>query len=287
MARDSAGRTIAVMDFTALSSSLLNAVTGPASARGVASVAGLDGSSDFQQMFSMMLMGSGLSGAGGSEGVSAAGTNMNMSSMMLPLMFAMMEQLLTKQMELLQAGKLVPASSTTGAQADAAPTSQAQTTGLRQPSVLLANQERAKTIQGSVPLTNAAPAVVAGSGHANPYGEPVHGPLTQGYHAGHNGLDFGIVVGTPVHSSMDGKVIYAGWSPIGYGNLVIVQNGDWQTYYAHLSDIPVQVGQSVQAGSVIGASGNTGNSTGPHLHYEIRYQGKNIDPTQLTLQKQI
>ena len=71
----------------------------------------------------------------------------------------------------------------------------------------------------------------AGS-HATPFGEPAHGPLTQGYNSHHNGLDIGIVLGTPVHSSMDGKVIYAGWSPIGYGNLVIVQNGDYQTYYA-------------------------------------------------------
>jgi murein DD-endopeptidase MepM/ murein hydrolase activator NlpD len=111
--------------------------------------------------------------------------------------------------------------------------------------------------------------------------------LTQGYNSHHNGLDFGIVQGTPVHSSMEGKVIYAGWNTIGYGNLVIVQNGDYQTYYAHLSKIPVTVGQSVAAGSVVGISGTTGNSTGPHLHYEIRYKGKNVDPTSVTLNKAI
>lgn len=116
-----------------------------------------------------------------------------------------------------------------------------------------------------------------------PSGRPVGGVLTQGYTSSHNGLDFGIPIGTNVHSSMDGTVIYAGWNNQGYGNLVIVENGAYKTYYAHLSEIPVSVGESVRAGDVIGLSGNTGNSTGPHLHYEIRKNGVNIDPTNITL----
>ncbi len=116
-----------------------------------------------------------------------------------------------------------------------------------------------------------------------PSGRPVGGFLTQEFHPGHNGLDFGVVVGTPVEATMDGKVTYAGWNNQGYGNLVIVENGDYKTYYAHLSSIPVSVGDSVAAGSPIGLSGNTGNSTGPHLHYEIRKDNVVINPTAATL----
>jgi murein DD-endopeptidase MepM/ murein hydrolase activator NlpD len=116
-----------------------------------------------------------------------------------------------------------------------------------------------------------------------PSGRPVGGVLTQGYTSTHNGLDFGIPIGTKVHSSMDGKVAYAGWNNEGYGNLVIVENGAYKTYYAHLSEIPVSVGDEVSAGDVIGLSGSTGNSTGPHLHYEIRKNGVNINPTSTTL----
>jgi murein DD-endopeptidase MepM/ murein hydrolase activator NlpD len=116
-----------------------------------------------------------------------------------------------------------------------------------------------------------------------PSGRPVGGVLTQEYHTGHNGLDFGVPVGTPVAATMDGKVIYAGWNNQGYGNLVIVENGGYKTYYAHLSSIPIAVGDSVTAGATIGLSGNTGNSTGPHLHYEIRKDNFAIDPTAATL----
>ena len=116
-----------------------------------------------------------------------------------------------------------------------------------------------------------------------PSGMPINGRLTQGSHNGHVALDIGAPVGTHVKATMDGKVVYAGWNDQGYGNLVIIENGPYRTYYAHLSKIPVSVGQQVAAGSVIGISGNTGNSTGPHLHYEIRKNGRGIDPTKLTL----
>ena len=116
-----------------------------------------------------------------------------------------------------------------------------------------------------------------------PSGRPVGGVLTQNFHPGHNGLDFGVVVGTPIEATMDGKVVNAGWNDQGYGNLVIVENGPYKTYFAHLSEIPVSVGDTVTAGSTIGLSGNTGNSTGPHLHYEIRLNNAPIDPTAVTL----
>jgi biotin carboxyl carrier protein len=116
-----------------------------------------------------------------------------------------------------------------------------------------------------------------------PQGRPIEGHLTQGSHPGHIALDFGAPVGTDVKATMDGQVVYAGWNNEGYGNLVIVENGPYRTYYAHLSKIPVEVGQEVKAGSVVGLSGNTGNSTGPHLHYEVRENGQQIDPTSFTI----
>ncbi|MDY7075650.1 MAG: M23 family metallopeptidase [Chloroflexota bacterium] len=108
------------------------------------------------------------------------------------------------------------------------------------------------------------------------------GHVTSGFHdpsrPGHNGVDFSLVEGTPIRSTWGGTVVYAGWSDAGYGNLVIVQNGDWQTYYGHLSAFSVGVGQDLQTGTTLGLSGNTGWSTGPHLHYEVRHRGTPVDP---------
>jgi murein DD-endopeptidase MepM/ murein hydrolase activator NlpD len=113
---------------------------------------------------------------------------------------------------------------------------------------------------------------------SKPQGIPVNGVLTQSSHEGHVALDFGVPIGTSVKSTMNGKVTYAGWNNEGYGNLVIVENGAYKTYYAHLSSIPVRKGQTINEGEVIGLSGNTGNSTGPHLHYEIRKDGVAVNP---------
>ncbi len=105
------------------------------------------------------------------------------------------------------------------------------------------------------------------------------GYISQDYHAGHNGMDFAVVEGTPVRATMSGNVVFSGWNDQGYGNLVIVENGARRSYYAHLSELPVEQGEWVRQGDVIGLSGNTGNSTGPHLHYEVRINGQNIDPS--------
>ena len=120
---------------------------------------------------------------------------------------------------------------------------------------------------------------LSGSGKV-PHGMPIKGYLTQASRSGHVALDFGAPVGTAVKATMDGKVVYAGWNNEGYGNLVIVDNGKYRTYYAHLSKIPVKVGQKVRAGETIALSGNTGNSTGPHLHYEVRVDGRQVNPAE-------
>lgn len=95
--------------------------------------------------------------------------------------------------------------------------------------------------------------------------------ITQGFTGTHHAIDIGIPTGTKVAAPTTGKVIYAGWNNQGYGNLVEIRTSDGKTILlAHLSQINAKVGQSVDAGSVIGLSGSTGNSTGPHLHYEVR-----------------
>jgi len=111
-----------------------------------------------------------------------------------------------------------------------------------------------------------------------PAGLPVSGVLTQRYHAYHTGIDIGVPLGSPVVATHSATVLFAGWSAYGYGYLVILQNGAYITYYAHLTNFNVKGGDLVGAGSVIGWSGSTGNSTGPHLHYETRIDDIPVDP---------
>ena len=97
----------------------------------------------------------------------------------------------------------------------------------------------------------------------------------------HKGVDIGCRVGTKVHSSRGGKVIFSGYEG-GYGNLVIVEHEfGYTSYYGHLSKILVNTGDTVKTGSLLALSGNTGRSTGPHLHFEIRKNGKAINPMSL------
>lgn len=94
----------------------------------------------------------------------------------------------------------------------------------------------------------------------------------------HAGTDVGVPIGTTVRASRGGQVITAGWLG-GYGNCVIIDHGDGvATRYGHLSEITVSTGQYVDQGQQIALSGNTGRSTGPHLHFEIRINGEAVDP---------
>ncbi|HEY64046.1 MAG TPA: M23 family metallopeptidase [Caldilineae bacterium] len=95
----------------------------------------------------------------------------------------------------------------------------------------------------------------------------------------HKGLDIGAWTGAPVIASDSGYVAFAGWDRTGYGNLVIINHGNgYVTYYAHLSKIFVKRGDSVAQGQRIGSVGSTGNATGPHLHFEIRYHNIHRNP---------
>lgn len=94
----------------------------------------------------------------------------------------------------------------------------------------------------------------------------------------HEGMDFSSPTGTPVYATGDGVVSYADWRST-YGNLVEVNHGyNYTTRYAHLSEILVKPGQAVKRGDLLGKVGSTGKSTGPHLHYEVRFRGEAQNP---------
>jgi murein DD-endopeptidase MepM/ murein hydrolase activator NlpD len=121
-----------------------------------------------------------------------------------------------------------------------------------------------------------------------PSGWPVQGRLMGGFGerqdpfsgegAYHTGVDISAPIGTPVQSSADGRVQFAG-NYYGYGRLIIINHGNnYQTYYAHLSNIAVTEGQEVTRGEHIGNVGMSGRSTGPHLHYEVRIGNSPVNP---------
>ena len=112
---------------------------------------------------------------------------------------------------------------------------------------------------------------------------PLGGPLTQGFGPRgarfHAGIDLAASYGAPVGAARRGRVAYAGWHNGGFGYLVAIAHGRGvRTLYAHLARTTVYVGQRVAAGTRIGLVGSTGISTGPHLHFEVRYRGAAADP---------
>ncbi len=99
------------------------------------------------------------------------------------------------------------------------------------------------------------------------------------YWSGHLGIDIAAGLGDPMFASDAGVVVFAGWATGGYGNMVMIDHGNgYQSLYGHMSSVSARCGQSVGQGSYIGAAGSTGNSTGPHIHFEIRYLGGFINP---------
>jgi murein DD-endopeptidase MepM/ murein hydrolase activator NlpD len=89
----------------------------------------------------------------------------------------------------------------------------------------------------------------------------------------HFGIDIAGGLGDPIYAADNGVIVYAGWNNWGYGNVIVIDHGyGWQTLYAHLSYVGVSCGQSVYQGNVIGSNGSTGNSSGPHLHFEMLHE---------------
>ena len=122
-----------------------------------------------------------------------------------------------------------------------------------------------------------------------PYGSgyfewPTYGWITQVYRNDHKAVDIAAPPGAFVMAADRGEVVRAGWNNQGYGMFVIVDhNIDYVTLYSHLQDIFVHEGEIVSQGQVIGTVGSTGNSTGPHLHFEVRDFGSRINPLEVLL----
>lgn len=139
----------------------------------------------------------------------------------------------------------------------------------------------AKPPSGGSVRTAAASRSVSGRDSGN-WAWPARGPITSGFGTRwgrfHEGIDVGVGTGTSVRASRSGRVTRAGWDG-GYGKVVMISHGGGlSTVYAHLSEIDVSVGEQVDQGQVVGLSGNTGNSTGPHLHFEVRVNGTQKNP---------
>jgi murein DD-endopeptidase MepM/ murein hydrolase activator NlpD len=144
----------------------------------------------------------------------------------------------------------------------------------------------------AISRSNPASAAYYGAGHCGSIYEGAIGigtfiwPTTShqvsGYHydpSVHPAIDIGGQTGNAIYAVDNGVVVYAGWSNYGYGYLIVVDHGTgWQSAYAHLSAVGVYCGQSVFQGTVIGGLGSTGNSSGPHLHFELIYNGAKVNP---------
>ena len=140
----------------------------------------------------------------------------------------------------------------------------------------------AEAAAAAPPSTPAAPTGPVQGESSSGFIWPVSGPVTSpfGMRWGrmHEGIDISVPEGTPVHAAASGRVILAAYTG-GYGNYTCIDHGGGlSTCYAHQSSFAVSSGQSVQQGQVIGYSGNTGSSTGPHLHFEVRVNGSAVDP---------
>jgi murein DD-endopeptidase MepM/ murein hydrolase activator NlpD len=118
------------------------------------------------------------------------------------------------------------------------------------------------------------------------YSVPHQGIVTSGFgkralfgRKFHKGLDIDLETGDPVHAALEGKIRIARYNR-GYGNMVVISHeGGLETLYGHLSELNVQEGDVVTSGQVIGLGGSTGQSTGPHLHFEVRVFGEQVDPS--------
>lgn len=164
----------------------------------------------------------------------------------------------------------------------------AETYGVEVAAIMNANgkSDELVNINEKLFIPGAKPVKTAVSrGSVKRFSWPATGEITSpfGYRWGrlHAGIDIADDEGTPVRAAMAGRVEDTGWVS-GYGNTVMIQHGDgFSTLYGHLAGYAVSPGQYVEAGEVIAYMGNTGNSTGPHLHFEIHKNGRLVNPVTL------
>ena len=123
-------------------------------------------------------------------------------------------------------------------------------------------------------VTSYSGPVPTGATGSGQFSWPVLGRITQDYWSGHRAIDIGVPSNTPVYAADSGYVSFVGWTDVGYGYLVRIDHGNgYETWYAHNNSFAVTLGESVERGQVIAYSGSTGRSSGPHVHFEIRYLG--------------
>jgi LysM repeat protein len=133
-----------------------------------------------------------------------------------------------------------------------------------------------ESVRSSREGSGVAPVIVGTGTYIYPVGSR---NFSQYFWYGHPGIDIALPEGTAVVAADTGTVTFAGWNIHGFGNLIVVNHGNgFETFYAHLNGISVVPGQIVYQGNVIGSTGNTGNSSGPHIHFEIRANGVQDNP---------
>jgi hypothetical protein len=130
---------------------------------------------------------------------------------------------------------------------------------------------------GGANVIGLPPGTVVGQSGLLPPVQPLYISGTT-FSSGHPGTDFGIVDAQPIYAAHPGVVAISGWSDVGYGNNIVITGDQFWSRYAHLKQPLVSVGDSVFAGQLIAYGDSTGNSTGPHLHFELKINGAFVDP---------
>jgi hypothetical protein len=148
------------------------------------------------------------------------------------------------------------------------------------PDIASAGQGVSTDLLGAGACSNDFP---AGNGSGSfVWPSPIHSVVGNDYWEGHRALDIASGEGIGVYAADSGVVLFSGWATGGYGYMVYLDHGNgYSTLYAHLSQTTAPCGRLVSQGSVIGYGGSTGNSTGPHLHFEVRFQGGFLNPWQV------
>ncbi len=139
------------------------------------------------------------------------------------------------------------------------------------------SQSNNKEPDSSSPKTSNAPQTHSSKGEILPVKGPITSPFGRRASGMHNGTDFGVPIGTPVVAPQDGQVIKTGEDNLN-GIYVHIQSGNTTHWLLHLSKVKVSAGDQVKQGQVVALSGNTGYSTGPHLHWSKRISGQTVDP---------
>ena len=141
------------------------------------------------------------------------------------------------------------------------------------PIVETVDERTGTVIRGFMPGMAGSCPPITGRGGTGVWSRPLSSyTITTPFMTGHSGIDLAAPLGTPVMAADSGVVIFSGWNDWGYGILVVLDHGNgWTSYYGHLSATAVSCGQFVSRGEYIGQVGSTGRSTGPHLHFELRW----------------